>query len=325
MLPFFGRIDQVVRCLALLLKQAQPQTVFLLVDDGSNPAAQHDIQLAVLLQEKNVFLIRHRENLGVAAARNSGLHWCRARGIDLVIMIDSDCEPGENFTSEHLRLHAEHPEAACIGGQIIGEGKSFWAKLDGLTSWIHATPWEVSQQEFRCVEHPYHLATTNFSLKLSQMPQREMIFDERLISGEDCLLVRELRAMRKPVCYSSTPVIRHRDREPMADVFRHHYEWGHHQYFIQLGGNISARCFNPLYRLVFCAMFLPLLPLFALAGSILNTKPLLRHHARVLLFYPWIYALWFGKGIAVMEAAICPHACLRDARKHIHYDLVQPG
>jgi hypothetical protein len=157
------------------------------------------------------------------------------------------------------------------------------------------------------------------------MPQREMIFDERLISGEDCLLVRELRAMHKPVCYSSTPVIHHHDRETLCGVFRHHYEWGHHQYFIQLGGNISARCFNPLYRLAFCVMFLPLLPLFALAGSILNMKPLLRHHTRALLFYPFIYALWFGKGIAVMEAAIFPRACLRKARKHISYESVQSG
>jgi len=325
MIPFFNRHEQVALCVEKLLAQALPGTIFLLVDDSSSPAASRSIELKPILKNKNVFLIRHLENQGVSAARNSGIDWCRQRDIDIIIMIDSDCRPENNMISEHLRLHDAHPEVVAIGGLIVGEGKSFWAKLDGITSWVHASPHgigDAAQEEFRVVEHPYHLATTNFSVKLKQLPERKFIFDERLITGEDCLLIRELRKLKKGVYFSSTPKIFHRDRETFIDVFRHHYAWGHHQYFIQLGGDISPRCFNPLYRAAFVLMFLPLIPLFAFAGSMLNSKALWTHQRNDLWLYPLIYLLWLGKGCAVVEAAMNPHACLRVGRSSVEYEEV---
>jgi len=325
MIPFFNRHEQVALCLEKLLAHALPGTIFLLVDDASSPAASGSVELRSILKNKNIFLIRHLENQGVSAARNSGIDWCRQRDIDIIIMIDSDCRPENNMISEHLRLHAAHPEAAVIGGRIVGEGKSFWAKLDGITSWIHASPHGVvdaTQEEFRVVEHPYHLATTNFSVKLKQLPARKFIFDERLMTGEDCLLIRELRKLKKGVFFSAVPKIFHRDRETFRDVFRHHYAWGHHQYFIQLGGDISPRCFNPLYRGIFTLIFLPLIPLFALAGSLLNSKSLWACQRKDLLFYPLIYLLWLGKGCAVVETAIRPYACLRNGRHLVEYEEV---
>lgn len=325
MIPFYNRHEQVARCMESLLAQAQPETLFLLVDDASTASASGTL-LASVLHHHNVYLIRHAENQGVAAARNSGIHWCRQRNIDILIMIDSDCCPEHNFIAEHLRLHAAHPEAVCIGGRIVGVGKSFWAKLDGITSWIHASAHGVAdagQEEFRAVEHPYHLATTNFSLKLKQIPLRDDVFDERLMTGEDCLLIRELRKLRKGVYFSSTPRIFHQDRETFADVFKHHYAWGRHQYFIQLGGDISPRCFNALYRGLFILVFLPLIPLFALAGSALNSKALWARERKGLWLYPFIYLLWLGKGFAVVEAAIRPYACLRVNRKTINYEEVK--
>lgn len=306
-----------------LLASALPETIFLLVDDASAPMAWSSVELQPLLKNKNVFLIRHEQNQGVAAARNSGIDWCRQRDVDILIMVDSDCRPANNVIVEHLRLHDAHPEAVCIGGRIVGEGKGTWAKLDGITSWVHATPHgagDVAQEEFRSVEHPYHLATTNFSIKLKQLMERKFVFDERLVTGEDCLLIRELRKLKRGVYFSSTPTVFHQDRETFADVFKHHYAWGHHQYFIQLGGDISSRCFNPWYRGVFVLVFLPLIPLFALAGSLLNSRALWAHQRQYFWFYPFIYLLWLGKGFAVLEAAIRPYACLRAGRPSVEYD-----
>ena len=338
MIPFLDRLDQVAACLNALLLQVKPDTVFLLIDDGSMPPALHNAKLKSLLSQPNVHLISHQDNLGVAATRNSGLHWCKQHHIDIFLMIDSDCLPEENFIEEHLRLHKEHPNAVCIGGQIIGQGKSIWARLDGITSWVHATPHQKQSNahaaEFRAVNHPYHLPTTNFSAKLDKLPKRDFVFDERLKSGEDCLLIRELRRSKPfgyfgfaqhksaqgTVYFSSTPTVYHQDRETLCEVFQHHYEWGHHQYFIQLGGDLSPRCFNPVYRTLFVLLFLPLSPLFALVGALLNCKPLLFNQPRALVFFPLIYGLWLGKAIAVLEAAIRPQACLRNAREHISYE-----
>jgi GT2 family glycosyltransferase len=321
MIPFLNRHEQVAECLQSLLAQKNSQSYFLLVDDGSNPPAVHSQTLQEFFNRPEVFLIAHPQNQGVSAARNSALHWCRHHQVEIVIMIDSDCVPEANFISEHLRLHRQHPQMACLGGQIVGKGKGLWARLDGAVSWIHSSSHSGREEEFRQVTHPYHLATTNFSLKLDQLPNRDFIFDERLISGEDCLLVRELRRENRGVFFSSTPRIFHQDRQSGREVFRHHYEWGHHQYFIQLGNDLSPRCFHPLYRLLFGTVFLPLLPLFALTGAVLNSRALWQQSRfQLLLWFPLVYGLWFGKGIAVLEAAIRPWQCLRSPRTAVTYE-----
>lgn len=327
MIPFYGRHQQVAECLSALLAQKLSHTQFLLVDDGSHPAGADCEMLKPYLERQDVTLITHPENSGVSAARNSAIHWCRERDIKILLMIDSDCRPGAKVIEEHLRLHIQHPGAACIGGSIIGTGRSAWAKLDGLVSWIHASPHnraDSSQPEFRYVAAPYHLASTNFSVKISLLPERERVFDERLKTGEDCLLVRQLRQQKREVYFSATPSVYHQDRERLADVFRHHYAWGHHQYFIQLGGDLSPRCFNPIYRLAFASIFLLLLPLFALTGALLNSKALWANQRQKLWWFPAIYLLWLAKGCAVLEAALRPYACLRQQRPQISYHSHRP-
>ena len=111
--------------------------------------------------------------------------------------------------------------------------------------------------------------------------------------------------------FAPRPRILHADRERLRDVIAHHYAWGHHQYFVQLGNNLSARAFNPFYRALFLLMFLPLSPLYALAGASLNLLPWLRHRPRYLLAFPAVYGLWLAKSVAVMEAAVRPRHCLR--------------
>lgn len=326
--PFLNRLDQAAKCIHALLNQAKSNTVFLLVDDGSTPQAIRSIVMQPILCHKNVYLIHHKDNYGIAAARNSAFHWCRKNNIEIMLMLDSDCMPESNVISEHLRLHREHPDVACIGATIVGQGKGLWAQLDGLMSWVHASPHKVKKhpraaEEFRKVEHPYHLATTNFSVKLAQLPLREFVLDERLITGEDCFLVRALRKENKAVYFSATPRVFHQDRESFWSVLKHHYEWGHHQYFIQLGGDVSPRCFRPIYRLLFVLAFTPLLPLFALLGATLNVKPLLKTDPLKLLFFPLVYLLWLSKGVAVLEAAIRPAACLKIARTTLTYEEAQ--
>ncbi len=317
-IPFFNRVDQVRACLQELLAQALPGTEFLLVDDAST---DNLVELDELLHRKEVFLIRHPRNEGVSAARNSALQWCREHGCELVIMIDSDCLPGPGFIETHVRLHAEMPEVPCIGAAIVGRGSSVWSRLDGITSWVHAAP-HYPQHE---VKHPYHLPTTNFSVKLSRLPDRPFVFDERLHTGEDCLFIRELRRRGLPVLFSPSPVIYHRDRERLLDVLRHHYKWGHHQYFVQLGRDISPYVFNPVYRAAFLLVFVWLWPLYSLAGATLNIAPWLSTRLGYLAYAPGVYILWLAKGIAVMEAALRPRAVLRTARASLDYQSWQPA
>lgn len=303
--PFLDRLPMVARCVAGLLACGRPETRIVLVDDGSAPPADADPTVRALLADARVTLLRHAENRGVAAARNTALAWCRAHGMTLVLMLDSDCEPSPDFVDAHLRLHADHPDVTCIGAAVEGTGRGVWARVDRVMTYVHAIG------PAHEVRHPYHLGTTNFSAKLDRLPARAAVFDERLNTGEDALLIRELRRTGQRVWFSPTPRIIHHDRETWRGVLWHHYQYGQHQYFVQLGGDFAPRCLRPAYRAAFVPVFLSVLPLFALVGSLLNLAPWLRTRPSYLAWYPVMYALWLVKGVAVLQSAIAPWRSLR--------------
>ena len=306
-IPFYQRLEPLRRCLEALISQKLANTEILLVNDGTSVELVEKA-LQELLVLPCINLINLEANRGVAAARNTAIQWCREHDIEIVLMIDSDCLPGEKFIEQHLLLHLDNRDAACFGGGIIGVGDSFWAKLDKVMSWVHSLPYG----NVREVHHPYHLPTTNFSVKMSMLPREGPVFDGRLLTGEDALLIRSFRKQGKPVMFSPEPHIYHFDRETMLDVFRHHYVWGYHQYFIQLGGDMSPRSFNPWYRALFLTAFTPCLIFFALLGAVLNTLPWIRYKPKYLLFFPLVFIVWIGKAVAVAEAAVNPYDCLRN-------------
>jgi glycosyltransferase involved in cell wall biosynthesis len=306
-IPFYQRLEPLRRCLGALISQKLPNTEILLINDGTSVDLVEG-ELKDLLELSFVHLVNSDSNQGVAAARNIAIQWCREHDIEIVLMIDSDCVPGPKFIEQHLALHREYKDAACFGGGIIGVGDSFWAKLDKVMSWVHSVP----HGNVREVHHPYHLPTTNFSVKMSMLPAQGPVFDGRLLTGEDALLIRSFRKQGKSVMFSPDPHIYHFDRETMVDVFKHHYVWGYHQYFIQLGGDLSPRSFNPWYRALFLIAFTPCLVLFALLGAVLNTLPWARYKPQYLLFFPLVLLVWIGKAVAVAEAAVHPYGCLRN-------------
>lgn len=303
--PVFNDLTSLAHCARGLLACALPATRIVFVDDGSEPPAAADPGLREVLADRRVTVLRHARNRGVAAARNSALAWCRREGLRLVLMVDSDCEVPADFVTAHLRLHAEHPETACVAGAVEGVGAGFWAALDRVMTWVHGTG---AAGELR---HPYHATTANFSAKLDRLPARRAVFDERLRTGEDALLTRELRRHGQTVRFSPVPCVTHHDRDTWRGVLWHHYQYGHHHYFVQLGGDFSARCLRPAYRAAFTVVFLPVLPLFAFAGSLINLAPWLRRRPSYALWFPFMYLLWLAKGVAVLQSALAPWRSLR--------------
>ncbi|WP_101756557.1 glycosyltransferase family 2 protein [Oceanicoccus sp. KOV_DT_Chl] len=306
LVPFYGRVSQVENCVRKLLSEGLPDTYIVLINDGT-PSSELGTTLDELLENESLVMLHHTGNMGVAAARNTGVEWARAHQCEIVIMIDSDCIPSESFIKQHLGLHARYADVACFGGGILGVGSTLWARLDNLMSWVHSVPYG----EIRKVSALYHLPTTNFSIKLSSVDPTLPMFESRLKTGEDALLIRQLRRSGASVMFSPDPIIYHLDRSGLVDVLKHHYEWGHHQYFIQLGGDFSEITMKPWYRVLFLLAFLPFLPVFAMLGAVLNIAPWLKHKPVYLAYFPLVYMVWMCKSVAVGEAALRPHRCLR--------------
>lgn len=317
--PFFNHLARTERCLASLRPATDAGAQILLVDDGSEPAASGFDGLLDHLKHPSIHMIRHARNRGVAAARNSAIHWCRREGIDFVIMIDSDCVAAPQLVERHLGLLERFPDATAIAGSLVNAGGGMLARFDGMLSFPNSKPFgEVCDG----TDTLYHLPMANIAIRLDRLPEREFVFDERLNTGEDALLVRELRRRGDTFMFSPEPAVSHYNRETFADVLAHHRAWGYHQYFVQFGGDFRRPLFNPLYRVGFVCLFAPCLPAYAIVGAALSVLPWLRHRpAFVFAFLPAV-VIWFAKGSAVLSSAINPRAALRETRAAVQYTEV---
>jgi glycosyltransferase involved in cell wall biosynthesis len=298
LIPYKDGADKLITCLDALVEHLPPRTIVLLVDDGSTPTQP---ELDPCASDSRIHLLRHEMPQGPAAARNTGIEWCRTKNIDIVILLDSDCIPGPDFVKSHVRLHKEHEDVVCIGGAIQGVGRGIWARLDGIASWFTSVP----GSRLRKVGRLYHIPTTNMSLKLRELTIEGDPFDPSLRTGEDVKFIHRLQLLERKAIFSPTPVVHHLDRESLRDFLVHQYRWGLHTYAMRFGGK---RKINK--RLLLALAFIPLLPAYALVSSSINLIPWLNISKKYLIYWPALFLLYVYKGIGVIEGTLKPDRAL---------------
>ena len=300
--PYKDCSEVLSKCLDSLLKVLPDSASVVLIDDGSKLEASVDPKLQAFLQDPHVCCLRHLENRGPAAARNTGVRWCWEQGIELVILLDSDCLVGPGFVETHCALHQQYPDVVCIGGAIHGIGKGLWAKLDGLMSWFTSVP----NSEMRDVAGVYHIPTTNMSIKLNLSSRNFPLFENRLKTGEDVVFCKRLQSDGGKILFSPNPEIRHLDRTSFRGFLRHQYRWGLHTYVVRFGD----RNWGIAKRLILALSFIFLLPAYALLASLINVLPWLKQSFLFLKYYPLILIVYLIKGFAVIEGICFPNTAL---------------
>jgi glycosyltransferase involved in cell wall biosynthesis len=100
-------VDRCLRALAVQTIRSRMEVV--VVDDGSTD------DTAAVADRHGVTVIRHAQNRGVAAARNSGL---AAASADIVAYLDDDCEPQPDWAATLLAGY-DIPEVAGVGGLVV--------------------------------------------------------------------------------------------------------------------------------------------------------------------------------------------------------------
>jgi glycosyltransferase involved in cell wall biosynthesis len=106
-IPTFNRAHKIARAVASVLYQTFTDYEVLVVDDGSEDATFEALQPF----GSRVRRIRHDQNLGVSAARNTGIRACNS---PLIAFLDSDDFWLPDKLAKQFSFFAEHPEAvAC--------------------------------------------------------------------------------------------------------------------------------------------------------------------------------------------------------------------
>lgn len=117
-IPTCQRLPALARCLLALEDQTLPAShLEIIVVDDAGTSSSRTVAEQFGLPAK-VQLIRHQENRGAAAARNTG---ARAAKAPHIAFIDDDCVAEPEWADALLAKFATQPEAALAGEVTIGE------------------------------------------------------------------------------------------------------------------------------------------------------------------------------------------------------------
>ena len=299
--PVKDSVADLARCLESLRPCADGRTSIVVVDDGSRTALAAEPSIAPFVGLEGFVFLRHDVNRGPGAARNTGIAWARQRGIELAVLLDADCRVEADFADGHRDVLARHPRAACAGGAIRGEGRGFWAWLDGKMSWFTSLPGSAERE----IRPPYHIPTTNMSLRLAMFPEGPM-FDETLRTGEDVAFIAGVRARGHGIVFAPSPTIVHSDRASFAGFFRHQYRWGLHTYVVRRG--LDRLDFGSRAR--FFLIFLAASPAYVLLATGLNLLPMMRRAPIEVVLAPILLLAYAVKAVAVLDGTLFPEKAL---------------
>jgi mycofactocin system glycosyltransferase len=199
--PVHGRADQLERCLGAL----SGHWTTIVVDDGSPDAGA----IAAAADRFGARSVRHRENRGASAARNTGLGLSET---PFVAFLDSDCIPPPGFPGELLD-HLADPAVGLVAPRIVSSGEHAGriAAYERCRSPLDMGPDPSLVRPFAWVWYVPSAA---------MVARREALgrgFDEDLALGEDVDLVWRLHDAGWHVRYDPRTRVAHSDRvEPWA-------------------------------------------------------------------------------------------------------------
>jgi glycosyltransferase involved in cell wall biosynthesis len=119
-IPCYNQIKFLEECLQSVLSQTVPDWDAIIVDDGSDDGETISSVVAKI-GDRRIRLIRHPENKGLAAARNTGI---RASEAEFVLPLDSDDELAPDYIEQLFPLLENRPEIDCVFPDLQAFGAS---------------------------------------------------------------------------------------------------------------------------------------------------------------------------------------------------------
>lgn len=226
--PAYNSEKMLGRCIKSLLGQKGAREI-IVVDDGSTD------RTAAIATSFGLKVLRHKTNLGIAAARNSGIKSVKG---DVILFVDSDCEAMPDLVKTIVKNYGKGVDG--VGGRGMETGNSAadkWRRLTGGQGY----------GEKRKAGVPFLFGLCS-SYRRGALLEAGL-FDERFrTNGEDVDMGLRLNALGKKLIYEPEARVRHNRTDSWASLARmvyRAYKWGYFAYFKNDGIFRTAEIFAP--------------------------------------------------------------------------------
>ena len=208
-IPAHNAAEFIARTIEGVLAQTHPAQEILVIDDGSGDATRE-----IAARYPGVMLIRHEQNRGLGAARNTAF---RAARHEFVSSLDADCIPEPDWLAELVK-HLADEKVAGVGGRLIEGVQSCaadrWRRAHMPQEWGDAL-----------LRNPRFLFGSNNIFRKSAVLDAGG-YDERMrTNGEDVDLSQRLLAKGWDLVYEPAARVTHLRHDTIRSILDTYWRW----------------------------------------------------------------------------------------------------
>lgn len=206
--PGYNADGHIAACLEGALRQTLRPAEILVIDDGSRD------RTAEIAARYGVKILRHEQNRGLAAARNTAFQNSRH---ELVAALDADCVPAADWL-ERLAQHFADPNVAGASGRVEEAVQTSvadrWRKTHMPQHWGDAP-----------LRNPRFLFGANTVFRKSAVLEAGG-YDERCrTNGEDVDIAARINAQGGATIYDPVAIVHHQRHDTVSSILSTYWRW----------------------------------------------------------------------------------------------------
>ncbi len=207
-IPWYNSQRFIGSCLDAVMKQSYPIDEILVIDDGSIDGT---VKIA---SRYNVRIIRHVENKGLAAARNTAFKVARN---EFVASLDADCAADIDWLKQLMSCFSDE-NIVGTGGKLIE--KHFISTADR---------WRIAHMPQHWGEgfvlNPYFLYGSNNVYKKRAVESIGLYKEELKNNNEDVDISLRFYANKFKLAYNPQAIARHLKQDTVGSLLRRYWHW----------------------------------------------------------------------------------------------------
>ncbi len=208
-IPCYNASKYIEKCLSSILAQTYPIQEILIVDDGST-----DDTVEVVKKFPSIQIVKHPENRGLAAARNTGI---RELKFEFIANIDSDCVAEKDWLEQLMKNMTEN-NIAGVGGKLVETNRStipdYWRRVHMKQHW----------GEDRVI-NPQWLFGHSSVFRKNALESVNGYLEKFRTNYEDLDLSRRLREKDYTIVYEPQAIVNHLRNDTALSVLNTRWRW----------------------------------------------------------------------------------------------------